>query len=48
MIDFEPTKQNLDSSPRNQFTVNYLRRDENKKCNESAMEKEKELKTLEI
>lgn len=48
VIDFEPTKQNLDSSPRNQFTVNYLRRDENKKCNESAMEKEKELKTLEI
>lgn len=39
VINFEPAKQNLDSSPRNQFTVNYLRRGETKKCSESAMEK---------
>ncbi|WP_142971117.1 site-specific integrase [Enterococcus faecium] len=26
VIDFEPTEENLDHSPRNQFTVNYLRR----------------------
>ena len=39
VIDFEPAKQNFDTSPRNQFTVDYLRRTEKKKCNESAMEK---------
>lgn len=39
VIDFEPAKQNFDTSPRNQFTVDYLRRTEKKKCNESAMVK---------
>ncbi|HAA9070649.1 TPA: tyrosine-type recombinase/integrase [Listeria monocytogenes] len=42
ILDFEPAKENLDTSPRNQFTVDYLRREENKKCNESAMAKQKE------
>lgn len=31
ILDFEPAKENLDTSPRNQFTVDYLRREENKK-----------------
>ncbi|WP_373180066.1 tyrosine-type recombinase/integrase [Enterococcus durans] len=38
VIDFEPAKENHDTSPRNQFTVDYLRRSENKKCNESAIQ----------
>lgn len=33
IIDFEPAKQNFDDSPRNHFTVDYLRRYDNKKCN---------------
>lgn len=48
ILDFQPAKQNYDDLPRNQFTVSYLRRTDNKKCNESAMEKAKELETLDI
>ncbi|MDF2791176.1 MAG: site-specific recombinase, phage integrase family, partial [Neobacillus sp.] len=36
VIAFEPAT-NYDDSPKNQFTVNYLRRRNMKKCNESAM-----------
>jgi hypothetical protein len=37
IIAFEPATQNYDDSPKNQFTVNYLRRWHVKKCNQSAM-----------
>jgi hypothetical protein len=48
ILDFEPAKQNYDDSPSDQFTVNYLRRTDNKKCNQSAMKKDKEPETLDI
>ncbi len=41
VIDFEPAQKNFDTSPRNQFTVDFLRRPEKKKCNEGAILKKK-------
>ena len=36
-ISFKEAKQNYDTSPKNQFTVDYLRNKEMKKCNKSAV-----------
>ncbi|MBF2568422.1 site-specific integrase [Listeria welshimeri] len=46
IINYTPTLENLDTSPRNQHTKKFIRQ-ELKKCNESAIQIKKESKTLE-